>query len=299
MKVACHPHIVGIELEELMETIANDASKILIELTSIKNLDSDEIIFEHILRAAPGYCLHKALRRNNLDFREVWIRPRYKLPSYRDHDEEDVKEIEIVYQDFSQIPEGCELTVIKPDTEASGRTAEVSLKKLQEEVEKKNSRLRELIIYGFISEHALKIIEDKASKLGFKKIYFIALGNITSLCYNMYDMPLYGPDESYYSQYHEIRKLGGITDIEVLEEYLPEFIPGSDQPGDWSARQEKLYTGTEYESGRISNHLENSIRLIKRLWEISKDQEWFMEFHEEAIKKELEKLYQKLREYKP
>lgn len=294
MKVACHPHIVGRELEELMEKVAYDASKVLIELTPIKNLKGDEIVFEHVLRAAPGYLLHKKLREENIDFREVWVRPRYKLPSYRDHDEESMKEIEIIYQDFSQLPEGVEITVIKPDTEASGRTAEVSLRRLREEVEEKNSKLRDLIIYGFISEHGLKIIEEVALRLGFEKTYFIALGNLTSLCYNMYDMPLYGPDESYYSQYREIRRLGGVTDIEVFEDYLPEFIPGSDQPGDWSARQEKLYTGIGYEPGGIRKHLENSINLIEKLWKISQNQEWFMEFHEDAIRRELEKLYQKL-----
>ncbi|MCL7389471.1 MAG: hypothetical protein LZ173_06005 [Thaumarchaeota archaeon] len=296
--VACHPHIVGDELIESMGMVAYDAVKALMELTSIGELEGDEIVFEHVLRAAPGYCLHEALRGLGIDFREVWIRPRYKLPSYRDHDEENVKEIEVVYQDFSMIPEGRDLVVVKPDTEASGRTAEVALQRLHEEAEKKSSKLRELIVYGFISEYGMRVIEEKALKVGFEKVYFIALGDITALCYNMYDMPLYGPDESYYSEYREVRKLGGITDYQVFEKYVLEFIPGADQPGDWSARQKILFTGVGYEPGGIVKHLENSISLVSRLWDISRGQEWFMEFHEEAMKKELEQLRNKLNQMK-
>ncbi|MEM1677095.1 MAG: hypothetical protein QW095_04585 [Nitrososphaerota archaeon] len=297
MKVACHPHIVGRELEELMEKVAYNFSKTLIELTSIRDLGGDEVVFEHVLRAAPGYCLHKALRKHGADFREVWIRPRYKKPSYRAHDEE-YRELEIVYEDFSSIPRGVELTVLKPDTEASGRTAELSLTRLKEIVEERNSNLRELILYGFISEQGLKKVEETAYNLGFRKIICIALGNITALCYNMYDMPLYGLDESYYKKYRQKKNLSGIIDYETLVEYVPEYIPGLDQPGDWSARQETLYTGTGYEPGNIDKHLKNSINLIKQLWKISKNQEWFTKQHEETIKKELEILKTKLKETK-
>lgn len=293
-RVACHPHVVGDELTDLMGRVAHDACKVIMELTMINEFIGDQIVFEHVLRAAPGYRLHDALRGLGVTFREVWIRPRYKVPSYRDHDEEASKDIEVVYQDFSSMPSGSDLMVLKPDTEASGRTGETALLRLYEEAEKRNSKLRELIIYGFISEYGMKVIEKVALGLGFKKIYFIALGNITALCHNMYDMPLYGPDESYYSERGEVRKLGGVTDYEVLEEYIPEFIPGSDQPGDWSARQKLLYTGVGYEPGGIRKHLENSISLISRLWKISGGQEWFMDFHEEAIKRELQLLSNKL-----
>jgi len=296
--VACHPHIVGDELIESMGRVAYDAVKALMELTPIGEVECDEIVFEHVLRAAPGYCLHEALRKSGIDFREVWIRPRYKLPSYRDHDEEAVKEIEVVYQDFTMIPEGRDLVVVKPDTEASGRTGETALQRLYEEALKRDSKLKELIVYGFISEHGMRVIEGKALKVGFEKVYFIALGDITALCYNMYDMPLYGPDESYYSEHGEVRKLGGITDYRIFEKYVPEFIPGADQPGDWSARQKILYTGTGYEPGGIIKHLENSISLVSRLWDISRGQEWFMKFHEEAIKKELDQLRNKLSQMK-
>ncbi|MDJ0270848.1 MAG: hypothetical protein NXY59_10005 [Aigarchaeota archaeon] len=296
--VACHPHIVGDELIALMERAALDASRVLLELTPIKEAGEDALVFEHILRAAPGYRLHAALQSLGIRFREVWVRPRYKLPSYRDHDEEATKEIEIIYEDFSQLPEGVELTVLKPDTEASGKTAEASLRRLVEEAEKRGSNPRDLIIYGFISEPGLRVVEETARRLGFKQIYFLAAGDVTALCHNMYDMPLYGPDESYYSEHHELKRLGGVADHETLERYIPEFIPGADQPGDWSARQKLVYTGTGYEPGGIEKHLKNSIELIERLWSISKPEPWFMEFHEEAAKRELELLRMKLAELK-
>lgn len=292
-EVACHPHIVGEDLTGLMERAAFDAAAALLELTPIREA-GDELVFEHVLRAAPGYRLHAALRGMGIGFREVWVRPRYKLPSYRDHDEETTKQIEIIYRDFSQLPEDAELVVLKPDTEASGKTAEASLRSLVEAAHGKGSKPRALVIYGFISEPGLRTVEETAIRLGFKDIYFLAAGNITALCHNMYDMPLYGPDESYHAEHGQIRKLGGVADPETLERYLPEFIPGADQPGDWSARQSRVFTGTGYEPGGIEKHLRNSITLIEKLWQISGDQPWFMDFHEQAIRRELEALHREL-----
>ena len=57
-------------------------------------------------------------------------------------------------------------------------------------------------------------------------------------------------------------------------EYLHEFVPGSDQPGDWSARQSRLFNGQGYEGGDIAGHLENSIRLMKSLIEIGELRDW-------------------------
>jgi len=296
-EIACHPHIVGEELAELALKAARDAAKAILELTSIREYDEEAIVYEHVLRAAPGYRLHEALRENDVGFKEVWIRPRYVVPSYRDHDEEATKRIEIVYEEFSNLPRRELLLVLKPDTEASGRTGEVALKRLAEVAEEKNSALEELIVYGFISKPGLESVYQAAKSLGFRKTYFFAIGDVTALCYNMYDMPLYGPDESYYAEKKKLKLLGAITDYTTIERYLSEFIPGADQPGDWSARQTKVYTGYSYEPGGIEKHLRNSITLIENLWKISRNEEWFMEFHEEAIKKELEKLRETLSIY--
>jgi len=289
-EIACHPSIVGDQLSQLCLEIASDAAQAILQFTPLREYAGDSIVFEHVLRAAPGYRLHEALRDVGVGFKEVWVRPRYVTPSYRDHDEETAKRLVIVYEDFSKLPENQDLIVVKPDTEASGRTGEIALKRLAKFAEEKGSRLEELIIYGFISEPGLKAIYEVAKKLGFKKIYAFAIGNLTALCYNMYDMPLYGPDESYYAEYGKIKTLGGIADYTTLERYAAEFIPGADQPGDWSARQVKVFTGTGYEPGGIPKHLKNSIELIEKLWEISKNMDWFMDFHELAIKRELEAL---------
>jgi hypothetical protein len=297
-EIACHPHIVGEGLAELALSCAKDAAKAIIELTTISEYDKDAIVFEHVLRAAPGYRLHEALREAGIGFREVWIRPRYVIPSYRAHHAADEKRIEIVYEDFSELPRRELLIVLKPDTEASGRTGRASLERLAEVAEEKNSALEELIVYGFISIDGLKTIYEAASSIGFRRTYFFAICNLTALCHNLYDMPLYGPDESYYSEKRELRLLGGITDYETFTRFLPEYIPGADQPGDWSARQTTLYTGYNYEPGDIEKHLTNSINLIERLWSISKNQEWFARIHEEAIRRELESLRSVLASYR-
>jgi len=296
-EIACHPSIVGDQLSQLCLKLASDAVQAILEFTPLKEYARDSIIFEHVLRAAPGYRLHEALKEVGVGFREVWVRPRYVTPSYRDHDEEAVKNLVIVYEDFSKLPEDEDLTVIKPDTEASGRTGEIALRRLAKFAEEKGCRLRELTIYGFISQPGLKAIYEVAKEVGFKKIYAFAIGNLTALCYNMYDMPLYGPDESYYAEYGEIKTLGGVVDYTTLERYATEFIPGADQPGDWSARQVKVFTGTGYEPGGIPKHLKNSIELIEKLWKISKDMDWFMDFHELAIKRELEALRNELKKW--
>ncbi len=297
MKIGCHPSIVGAELDNLSLKAAIDASLLMVKLGCIKEVNGK--VFVHALRAAPGYKLLEAFENLGMKFKQVWIRPRYTKPSYRDH-EGLVKKIEIVYENFDNFPENKELCLIKPDTEASGRTSEAILKRTIDVAERKNSEIKSIILYGYISEHGLKHIEKVLEALGVNvKIYAFAIGNLTALYYNKYDMPLYGPDESYYSMHREIRKLGGLVARETFERYLPEFIPGSDQPGDWSARQLKVFNGYGYEDGGISIHLKNSVSFIKRLYNIYKTMpslQIFLPRYKEMIKKELNliKLTQKV-----
>ena len=81
-EVACHPSIVGERLAKLCLEMALDAVKAILEFTPLREYGGDSIVFEHVLRAAPGYRLHEAFRDAGLDFREVWVRPRYVTPSY-------------------------------------------------------------------------------------------------------------------------------------------------------------------------------------------------------------------------
>ena len=115
-EIACHPSIVGDRLAKLCLEMALDAAKAILEFTPLREYGGDSIVFEHVLRAAPGYRLHEALKDVGVDFREVWVRPRYVTPSYRDHDEEAAKRLVIVYEDFSNLPENRDLMVVKPDT---------------------------------------------------------------------------------------------------------------------------------------------------------------------------------------
>jgi hypothetical protein len=110
-------------------------------------------------------------------------------------------------------------------------------------------------------------------------------------------MPLYGLDESLYSSNGELARLGSIVDVETLREFLPRYVAGLDQPGDWSERQTTLFDGYGNERGDISHHLRNSMRLIEALREINPRQPWYNEYHDNIALKEMKRLRETLREY--
>ncbi len=274
--IACHPHLVGEALEPLCLNAALEAVKAIWRLTDIAGVNRDSLVFENVLRAAPGYRLREAIEALNAGgrIREVWVRPRYSVPSYRDHDEGAIRDLRIVYEDFDELPQDREVVVLKPDTEATGRSGQMSIDRVVEGCEEVGSRVGEVILYGFISIPGLRLLRRTAKRHGVRLIAF-SMGNLTHLAHNGYDMTLYGVDESLWEERGIMRKLGSIVDRSTLERYVVEFVPGSDQPGDWSARQRSLYvTKTDKEPGGIKKHLENSIRLIEALREISDYEPW-------------------------
>jgi len=303
-RIACHPHIVGEELKTLAFDAALEAAKAIEQLTSLPKMDRDCIVFENVLRAAPGYELQPAFKElhGGRRFRDVWIRPRYERPSYRDHDEEPITRdhdeepitrLNIVYEDFEALPCDKEIIVLKPDTEATGKTGQKSIERIVSKCEDAGSRIEKIILYGFISVPGLKRISETAQRHDIELAAF-SIGNITDLAHNGYDMTLYGVDESYWEANGEIRKLGSIVDSSTLERYLPEFVPGSDQPGDWSNRQTSIYiTKEKKEQGTIEQHLHNSIELIKSLKKISDYEQW----QQEIADNELRLLYDTLQEH--
>ena len=274
-RIACHPHVVGKELESLTLECAQQSLPAILELSQNDAPGRNcEVVFEQILRAAPGYRLHDAAGKLIPDsFRTVYIRPRYTHASYRDHDGMAQRQLNVVYENFSNLPREKEILLIMQDTVASSRSAEISIEAAMNHCEKAGSRIAKWILYGFISLNGLMALDKAAHSHGIPLVAF-AMGNLTALSANNYDMPLFGVDEWLWQRKHEIHKLGALADRTTLTEYLEEFIPGSDQPGDWSARQTKLFTGTDYESGDIPGHLENSRQLIKRLLEIDTFTDW-------------------------
>jgi len=284
-KIACHPHIVGEPLKIITCKAALEAGKAISELARLSKVDIDCIVFENVLRAAPGYELYAAFQTivNRNTLRNVWIRPHYNHSSYRCHDEETSMSLNIVYEDFDELPHNKEIIVLKPDTEATGKTGQISIERLVEKCRDIGSSIRTLILYGFISAPSLKLIGETAKKHDIELMAF-AIGNITNLAFNGYDMTLYGVDESYWKATGKIRKLGSMVDIETLKRFLAEFTPGSDQPGDWSNRQTTIYvTKKRSEKGEIETHLQNSIKLIKSLLKISDLKTWQQKIAEKEL----------------
>ena len=283
-RIACHPHIIGKQLAKLSLSAALEATK---AMEYLLNLRRDGVVLEHVLRASPGYNLHTAFRQAGINFYEVFIRPKYEIKSYRRHR---IRKLNIIYRSFESMPRNERITLVKPDTEATGKSAKVSIGEAIKEAEKRGSRIERVILYGFISRPALDSLKRLADRSSFELVAF-SIGNVTGLAHNWYDMPAYGMDESYYRATGKIKRLGCITDFQILKEYLPFYVPGCDQPGDWSARQEQLFTGHGYERVNSREHLANSIRLIDALKEISCSEKW----QKEIAERELSKLGRMLR----
>ena len=290
-EIACYPHLVGELLEQRSREAAAEALPAILELSEIGRGHGDsEIVFEQILRAAPGYKLQDVAPKVLGDsYRTVYLRPRYTHRSYRDHDGTVQREIEVVHQNFSEFPKGKKIALIMQDTVASGRSGEVSINAALKHCEQSGCKIEKWILYGFISEYGLDILYRIAKKNDISMVAF-AMGNLTALSANNYDMPLYGVDEAHWQRTRTVRKLGSIVDRVSLEEYVPCFVPGADQPGDWSARQRKLFNGVSHEPGDIVGHLNNSIRLIKSLAEIGGLEPW----QQRIAKKELDLLQKTL-----
>lgn len=251
-EVAAHPHIVLDEFHNMMRRSAEEIAPFI-----VSRVEGDPVLV-HVLRAGPGYHLHDALSEA-LDLREVFIRTQYVLNTYMDH--RAVREIKVTYQDFSQLRRG-DITVIKPDTEATGGTGEKVLERIKIESEIRDCNLRKLILYGYISKEGLLRIARKASSIGFEEVMAIALIDIPHLSSNMYDMPAFGPDLSLWREKKEIRFLGSITDVEIFKKLLMEYVPGVDQPGDFSERQKLLYDGYSWRRGEVEFHLRKSEEAI-------------------------------------
>lgn len=285
LEISAFPHLVQ---EELDKRCYKAGEAVALAIQKLWPIDFNKTLLYDILRAGPGYRIKEGLEKLGINLPKIRIRPRYKLPSYRHHNGTS-GQLEVIYEDFANLRDNQELTIIKPDTEASGGTSRIAIEKLMEVAKQKNSKIKEIIFTGFISLPSLEVLEKLEEQYDFK-VKILAWGNLTALYKNGYDMPLYGIDEAYFRETGEIRKIGGVVPKEILKDYLLYFAPGADQPGDWSARQSFVDTGLGVEKGDILKHLTNSLKFIQNLYDISKNQSWFKSWHKDIFERELKNL---------
>jgi len=261
-EIACKPEIVGAKFIELNSTASREAAKIIARAIKPKM----PIIYLHVLRASLGYMLHESLKKEGLSFHEAYVRPKYILNSYRNHRE---RKVVINYRRYCNVSSG-DYCLIVADTIATGRTLIESIRDLYVFLNDRDARIEEVILYGFIAIEGLRKLENFLYGIGVNKIYVIAMQDLAPLASNLYDMPLYGPDESLWGSRGEINFLGAVADYETVERMFHEYAPGMDQPGDWSERQIQLYNGVGYERGNMRNHLRKSLKILKNLYQLAK-----------------------------
>jgi hypothetical protein len=216
------------------------------------------------------------------------IRPMYTDDGYRSHSD-NPRKIEITYSDYNGDRYS---TLIVPDTFATGRSVEAAIKFLF----RKGLSIEKLVLYGFIAIPGIERLSNLSDAYGFE-LFIFAICDITQLSSNNYDMPLYGVDENLHENTTFVSPLGSIVSLDTLCEMVNFYIPGMDQPGDWSERQSSLFNGASISSGDIRGHIIKSIALIKSLDKINRNQKWYNETIEKLTQKELNQLQHKLLDF--
>lgn len=282
--IAYQPHIVDEELKALCKEAARG---FVAAAEDIGVLEPEEAGIMHILRAGTGYMVADAMP---IHIPILDVRTQYEEEGYRDHSD-DPRRLRVSYRSYPKRIEEVKSLVI-PDTYATGRSAEAALLDLIA----KGFKPETVILYGFIAIPALVRIGGLCEGQGIGLKCF-AICDIPQLAHNHYDMPVYGLDESLHAATGETGRLGSIVDAATLEKLIPGYVPGMDQPGDWSERQSHLFNGLKREQGNIRGHLEKSIALIERLTALSRGERWYTGVHEAAAEKELDALRQTLARY--
>jgi len=279
-RIASHPHLVGHELIVQSLQAAREFEAALKELDLITG--STGII--HILRGSAGYMVHDVLPQLPL----TRIRTEYRDDGYRAHSD-DSRRIEVTYSDYDERDLD---TLIIPDTYATGRSAEAAIRYIVE----RGCNPRTIIIYGFIAIPSMRRLNALCKTIGVRLVTF-AICDITQLAANNYDMTLFGVDEHHHSETGELNLLGSIVGEETLQDMSKNFIPGLDQPGDWSERQIVLSDGYHEESGDIKGHLSKSIKFIESLDRMNLKQEWYNDSIKRVTNSELKNLHSALSKY--
>jgi hypothetical protein len=286
MRIACHPHIVGEELESFC---LDGSREFIMALVGLDLLDISGLAILHILRAGSGYMVSEALPDG---VPVISVRTEYREDGYRSH--LDARTIGVSYRDYSSgdsLMDGVD-TLLIPDTYATGRSVEAALGDLFES----GLSPERIVLYGFIAIPALVKLGGICSEEGID-LFSFSICNIAQLAHNNYDMPLYGLDESLFVSTGETRCLGSIVDVQTLREFLPIYVAGLDQPGDWSERQRRLFNGFSSETGDIAGHLRKSIGLVESLRELNSRQPWYDAIHDGIALVELGKLREAVNKY--
>jgi len=284
MRVACHPHLVGAALAELCLDCAMDFRAALEELGLI--VDGSYAIL-NILRGSSGYRVSGAFPS---DTPVVSVRTEYSEDGYRSHSD-DSRRVRVTYSDLvhgSVNPS----TLIIPDTFATGRSAEAALTHLLGE----GFEPERVVLYGFTAIPALERLGLLCTGWGIELVSF-SICDVTQLASNHYDMPVFGLDESLWESSGELRRLGSIIDTETLRKFMPRYVAGLDQPGDWSERHLGLFDGAGVVSGDVAGHLRKSIGLVESLVGLNSGQPWYDGLHGGIAEAELGLLRETLRGY--
>jgi hypothetical protein len=219
----------------------------------------------------------------------ISVRTEYSEDGYRAHSD-DSRMVRVTYSDLDPRGLRASSTLIVPDTFATGRSAEAALTHLFG-VGVVPDRV---VLYGFTAIPALKRLGLLCTGWGVELVSF-SICDVTQLASNHYDMPVYGLDESLWESEGELRRLGSIVDTEALRRFMPRYVAGLDQPGDWSERHLGLFDGAGTVSGDVAGHLRKSIGLVESLIGLNFGQPWYDGWHGEIAKAELGLLRETLR----
>ena len=279
-KIASHPHLVGTDLAFQSLRAAYEFKAALMELGLVSGFTG----ILHILRGSAGYMVHDALP----ELPVISVRTEYRDDGYRAHSD-DSRHIKVTYSDYH----GRDLdTLIIPDTYATGRSVEAALQHMMSN----GGKPRSIIIYGFIAIPSMRRLSALCKRMG-SRLKTFAICDITQLAVNNYDMTLFGIDEHHHSETGELNILGSVVGEETLRDMSENFIPGLDQPGDWSERQTKLYNGYHEEPGDIEGHLSKSIAFIESLDRVNREQGWYNDKIKQLTGAELENLRSTISRY--
>jgi hypothetical protein len=282
MTVACHPHLVGVELAELCLGCAGDFWASLMAL----GLLSGGFYILNILRGSSGYRVSEAFPPGTP---VVSVRTEYSEEGYRAHSD-DYRTVRVTYSDLDPRRLAGLSTLIVPDTFATGRSAEAALVHIFD-----NGAVPDrAVLYGFTAIPALERLGLVCAGWGVDLVSF-SICDVTQLASNHYDMPVYGLDESLWESRRELRRLGSVVDVETLKRMMPRYVAGLDQPGDWSERHLDLFDGAGAVSGDVAGHLRKSVGLVESLVGLNSRQPWYDGWHGGIAEAELGLLREALR----